>query len=1120
MQWIKFWMSLCAVVFVIGVVPQDVAAAKAAATDKKSKKVQRQISTPEALANAAAASNLVSGVTSNAFIALRLAIEDLTKSFPEKYPHGTDYLKQLDALEQKFVAGAPADELRTPLLALRQQALLANPLLDFEKLLLVKRADPANSQSGGLGLPQNWQGDDVLRGKFDNEIAVLSPVRPNGKLTTLFRPQENVFVGDVDLNFDADKMLFSMPVRKTVEVAQADKKQKKVSPEQWHIWELKTDGTGLRQLTPDENDIDHYDACYLPDGRIVFDSTAGFQGVPCVGGGNDVGNLYQMDADGKNIRMLCYDQDHNWCPTVLNDGRILYSRWEYTDTPHYFTRLLFTMNPDGTGQMAIYGSNSYWPNGVFYARPIPNHPTKLIGVISGHHGVPRMGELILFDTAKGNYEANGVAQRIPGRGKKVEPVIQDQLVTASWPKFLHPYPLSDKYFLVSCKPTPQSPWGLYLVDVFDNFVPILDQPGWALFEPVPLRATPRPPAIPDRVKLGEKEASVYLSDIYTGKGMQGVPRGTVKKLRMFEDHFAYRRMGGHINIGVDGPWDVHRILGTVPVNADGSAFFKVPANTPIAVQPLDEQGRAVQIMRSWFSAQPGEHLSCVGCHENVNEAPAARNTIAASLVPVDITPWRGPRRGFSFPREVQPVLNKYCIGCHGSTALTTGNGAARADGMVLPNFSPGREEQTLGGKKKRVLPFDIAYLALHPYVRRPGPESDYHLPMPFEYLANTSELIQILEKGHHGVQLDAEAWDRLYTWIDLNVPDHGTWGEHRPIASDYHDKRMAARAKYAYEDLDPEAYPTPPPAPVAFVKPAPPPPIENLKPLIANVWPFDASEAKKKQAAAGLPKTLTIALNGAQKLDMVLIPAGEFVMGDAAGARDEMPTCCVQIAKPFYLARTEVCNALYRQFEAAHDSGVLSLFNKDHSKPGEPENLDTQPVLRVSWLQAMAFCEWLSNKTGKKFTLPTEAQWEWACRAGSATPMNYGALNTDFGKLANLADHRLADILVGNSPKWLPRVDSVNDGAIGTAPCGNYAANAWGLCDMHGNAGEWTRTTYKPYPYKDDGRDHGDAEGLKVARGGSFYDRPQRATSSYRYAYPAWQPVFDVGFRVICENLK
>ena len=186
---------------------------------------------------------------------------------------------------------------------------------------------------------------------------------------------------------------------------------------------------------------------------------------------------------------------------------------------------------------------------------------------------------------------------------------------------------------------------------------------------MPLRKTPRPPVIPDRVNPESREATVYLSNIYAGKGLEGVPPGTVKRLRLFEPHYAYPGMGGHISIGIDGPWDVHRILGTVPVEADGSASFKVPANTPIAVQPLDEKGRAVQIMRSWFTAMPGETVSCVGCHDSQNTTPGRRSPAAMVRKPSAITPWYGPARGFSFQREVQPVLDKYCVGCHdGSNA--------------------------------------------------------------------------------------------------------------------------------------------------------------------------------------------------------------------------------------------------------------------------------------------------------------------------------------------------------------------------------------------------------------------------------------------------------------------
>ena len=185
---------------------------------------------------------------------------------------------------------------------------------------------------------------------------------------------------------------------------------------------MRSDGSGLRQVTPgDEPDVDNYDPCYLPDGRIMFCSTRCFHGVPCVGGGNTVANLFRMNADGTDIRQLCFDQDHDWCPTVLNNGRVLYSRWEYSDSPHYFTRLLFHMNPDGTNQSEYYGSNSMWPNSIFYARPLPGHPTKVVAVISGHHGVPRMGELVVFDPAHGRHEAGGAVQRIPGRGRRVAP---------------------------------------------------------------------------------------------------------------------------------------------------------------------------------------------------------------------------------------------------------------------------------------------------------------------------------------------------------------------------------------------------------------------------------------------------------------------------------------------------------------------------------------------------------------------------------------------------------------------------------------------------------------------------------------------------------------------------
>ena len=142
-------------------------------------------------------------------------------------------------------------------------------------------------------------------------------------------------------------------------------------------------------------------------------STAPLQGVPC-NTGVIVGMMYKMNADGRNIRQLAFEQDHTYNPTVTPDGRILYLRWDYTDTPHVWNRILFTMNPDGSNQTEFYGSNSYWPNSLFHARQVPDHPTKFVGIVTGHH-VGRAGEMILFDRAKGRRETDGVVQRIADR---------------------------------------------------------------------------------------------------------------------------------------------------------------------------------------------------------------------------------------------------------------------------------------------------------------------------------------------------------------------------------------------------------------------------------------------------------------------------------------------------------------------------------------------------------------------------------------------------------------------------------------------------------------------------------------------------------------------------------
>jgi len=999
--------------------------------------------------------------------------------------------------------------------------------------LLVKRRPFKGSRPGNantsygwdVGLPRSSFGNSSLpKNAYEDEIAILSPVSPEGKLTTLFKPPQHKFVGDVDLHFDADRLLFSM----------------RDDSGCFQIYEIRTDGTGLRQVSgrdraDAENDVDHYDACYLPDGGIVFCGSACFQGVPC--NKSHVAMLYRMDADGSNVRQLCFEQDHDYNPAMLPNGRVLYLRWEYSGLPHSNSRILFSMNPDGTNQQEHYGRNSYWPNSIFGARPLPRDPNRFVGIVAGHHGSHREGELVLFDAAKGRHEADGAVQRIPGRGRRVEPIIRDQLTAASWPKFAHPYPLSDKHFLVTCKLNSRSPWAIYLADVFDNLLPICELDGFALFEPIPLRKTERPPVVPEKIDLSRNDAVVYLANVYHGPGLRGVPRGTVKKLRLFTYHFAYQGMGGLLGVvGLDGPWDIKRVLGTVPVEADGSALFRVPANTPISIQPLDDEGKALQLMRSWFVGMPGETVSCSGCHEPTSTTTVSRDTTAFRREPSAITPWYGPSRNFSYKREVQPVIDRHCVACHDGKPDKDGRTPIDLRGERLTGDYKSQIAGNGGGAGGKY--FSEGYYQLSRHVRRGGIESDLHMLRPLEYHADTTALVQLLQKGHYNVQLDAEARDRLIMWIDLNAPFHGTWTEVGWDPGPQRQRRRQLRKMYAGVDEDPEALIDVPPAKVEPVLPEPVRESDNrgeANAVDCPGWPFDAAEAKSRQAAAGPDVRRTIDLGGGVTMELVLIPAGQFIMGDARGFPDERPPTRVMIDKPFWMAACEVTNRQYARFDPQHDSRHESRHGYQFGRTGYPVNGPKQPVVRVSWNRAAAFCRWLSTKTGRRFALPTEPQWEWACRAGAAAPFYYGDMDADFSRFANLGDVKLKEFAActarGNYSRaepianpnryddWAPKDDRFNDGTFLSAEVERYRPNAWGLYDMHGNVWEWTRSVYRPYPYRDDdGRNDLSAEGKRVVRGGSWYDRPKYARSASRLAYRPYQGVYNVGFRVVMED--
>ena len=1050
--------------------------------------------------------------------AIKLAFADMSKQKGFDAVKYQPMLNELVQLQQKGFSGiykgdeqAIADARKA--LDNKKAILLGNPLLDADKIVAVRYklgSTARQAMAPSLGTQaNNWSNQEsARRSGFDAEIVELSNLRGDMQMKSIFKPiVPDASIADLRMHWDANRVMF------TTLMGENDKR--------WNVYEVKLDGTGCKKLIENEEpDLEFYDGTYLPDGRIIANSNIGYQGVPCVSGDDPVGNMVLYTPEQKNLRRLTFDQDANWNPVVMNNGRVMYTRWEYTDLTHYYSRIVMHMNPDGTENKALYGSGSMFPNSTFDIQPLPGHGSAFVGIISGHHGVARSGRLIIFDPTKGRKNVQGMVQEIPHRNRPIQELIKDELVNGVWPQFVKPTPLNDKYFLVAAKLDPQSLWGLYLVDIYDNVTCLMQAEGEGYISPILVKETKTPPAIPDRVKLNEKEATIFIQDIYEGEGLRGIPRGTVKELRLHAYEYAYvKTRSDHNWHGIQSGWDIKRLLGTVPVEEDGSAIFKVPANTPISIQPIDKDGVAVQWMRSWVTGQPGEVVSCIGCHEDQNQIPIPKRVMASQKAAIPLKAPEGGVRSFTFDLEIQPILDRACIACH--------NGEGKAFDLR-------------GGKKDK-LGYGTSYLNIHPYVHRQGGEGDMVVLQPYEYHPNTSELVRILKKGHHNVKLTDAEWLKLYNWIDYNAPDKGYFDanvlgkeiipyqgfdqiERRKELTDKYANGMGVDWKKEIADYASYLKAQGPITPVMPEKAAP----VKVKNVKAKGWPFDKA-AIKDMLAKETSNRKEVEIAPGVKINFVRIPAGEFVMGSYNGESDAYPTAKVKIDKPFWMGEMEITNQQFNAIYPDHDSRFVDQLWKDHVVQGYPANEPNQPVIRVNYNDAMDYCKQLSEKTGLNITLPTEAQWEWACRAGSDSDFWYGDMNTDFGKYENLADKTtLLFAVSGVDPKpmspnsywykyytYLPKEEGVDDGQLIQTGEKVYEANPFGLYNMHGNVSEWTRSDYVPYPYNPKTKltsDH------KVVRGGSYIERPKFSTAYARKAYYPYQRVFNVGFRVIIED--
>jgi len=635
-----------------------------------------------------------------------------------------------------------------------------------------------------LELDSNGNGDGNSNGEYVERTLLEDP---------------NGVIRDPAVSYDAKKIVFSW------------KKSDRL--DDYHLYDYDVETGNIRQLTFGLGYAD-FEPCLLPDGDIVFNSSRCVQIVDCWW--TEVSNLYRCDKDGQFLRRLTYDQVHANYPAILEDGRIIYTRWDYNDRGQIFPQPLFQMNPDGTGQTEYYGNNSWFPTTLMHSRGIPDSGGKVVSIFSGHHN-RQYGKLGIVDVSKGRQENQGAQLIAPIRETTADRV-------DAWgqhgDRFAYPYPINEHEFLVSYNSdlnaghTTTTPFGIYWMDENGHRELLAWNENVSSHQPVPLVVQKVPYDRETVTDLNADYGTFTLQDVYFGPGMQGVARGTAKTLRVVGLEFRSTGIGSNINQGPsgaamvctpisvgNGSWDVKIPLGDTPIYEDGSASFKVPAKMPVYFQVLDENGHCIQTMRSWATLQPGEVFSCVGCHEEKNMvAPVQKPTIAMKKGPQPLKPFYDEPRGFSFLKDIQPILDAHCVKCHHHPDR---NMAVHENGG-LPAYDPQNPPFSLKGDlvhdvtAKRNWP--ISYLNLTD--SKISEEGRYYagrqtslvnwlnvqdvpsmLP-PYNAGAIRSNLMKMIDpnlaaggKTHNDVKLFREELDKMVLWIDLLVPACGDYAE-------------------------------------------------------------------------------------------------------------------------------------------------------------------------------------------------------------------------------------------------------------------------------------------------------------------------------------------------------
>jgi hypothetical protein len=718
----------------------------------------------------------------------------------------------LDALRAEAAAAAPENAaarraLFDRLLPLRRRIAFANPLLDFKELLFIKRevrgvmehccdqfyGQQQRSGGGLFALSDPFGTSPGLRDVLADARVAAGRMKgqPLAFGTRATQGKDGGSLLSPAVSFDGKTVAFAY-----VEGVGSRRHISHLNHAQdghweqgfcYHLFSVGADGSLLTQLT--DGTFNDFQPCFTPADRIAFISERRGGYLRC-GRFCPTFTLFDLASDGSDIRCLSHHETNEWSPAVTHDGLLLWTRWDYVDRHGCTAHHPWVTTPDGRNPRPVHGNYSFRYKRAdmeLDTRPIPGSHS-LVSTAAPHHG-QAFGSLLVIDPRVADDDAMAPVKRLTPDAGFPESQNGSPTYGTAWP-------LSEKYYLCAYEPAevkgvaePQV-FGLYLLDQFGNKELVYRDPGIACLSPMPLRATPRPPVIPEQrkpLKAGERgEATVTIADVY--KSRQPWPANTVitalRVWQIFPLSVASEEVAQNIGIQIPEGSDsinlARVVLGTAPVEKDGSAHFTVPAGVEVFFQALDANGCAVQSMRSATAFVAGETMSCLGCHEPTTAVPQlapAATPLAMKRAPSVLTPGPEGSNPFSFPRLVQPVLDMRCVACHAEKIKS-----AQAGEKVPPRLD--REVVTLaaGGWMNKASRYYASYLSLaEPYgFTSYGARNDWNSPQfyrttPGSFGARASKLYPLLQKGHHGVKLTADEMCRIVTWLDSVCQFYGVY---------------------------------------------------------------------------------------------------------------------------------------------------------------------------------------------------------------------------------------------------------------------------------------------------------------------------------------------------------